>query len=178
MITEQVPSEFLVLIGGIVIQFNILENLLTVILVQLTGNDFLDVKAHIPFTGMGFGVKKALVDLLIKTKDGMIKGSPTDSYYTSSLRTNLDKVQDRRNSVAHSIWSSDSGKITRRRFKSKKAELESVIVEKIELEELLIAIEDCRVKLTTLILYERSLKQRPQIGQYLKTSSGSTPSEE
>lgn len=124
------PGEYLTLIGGIVTQFNMLDNLLTVMLVELTGNDFKDIKAHVPFANMNFGVKKVLLDLVVKTKEGVGQGSPLDAY-TNTLQQSLVIVQAKRNAVAHSTWSVENGTVLRRRFRAKKqVEIETTTVVK------------------------------------------------
>ena len=168
-----IPEDYLALIGGIVTEFNLLDQILTLLLVEITGNDMLTMRDHVPFANMNFGVKKILLDLLIKTSD-IQSGSPEENYY-SDIRIELDGVAEDRNAVTHSVWTTtDQGKVIRKRFRAKrKIEMEEVEVSLQSLKDQLSRIESCRSKLASIAFRLKFSKAAPHAGQKVKGSLSS-----
>lgn len=176
MRTEPIPNEYLARIGSIITTFNNLDHLLTVALVEITGNDFTDINSHIPFANMNYGVKKVMLDLIVKTKAESAPGLSHDldaiEGYMRSMRIELEEAAAERNAVAHSIWTSDGGHVTRRRMRAKrKVEIETIPVSLAELEVTLNKIERCRERLAAFAFTLKFSKVDPHWGQTRNSSS-------
>lgn len=170
-----IPDEYLLAIGSIVVDFNYLDNLLTTVLIEITGNSFLDINSHIPFVGMNFGIKKDLLDVLIKVKadSGVVLPNVRDFY--AILSPKIAQIQTKRNEIAHSSWAHRDGKVFRQRVKAKRnLRMEKVDVTLDELLALIGELEELRTNTMQLLAYIKVQRESPQIGQKENTSPSSS----
>ncbi len=159
-VISDMPEDFLTLIGAITIRFNTLDNSLMTAIVALTGGDTSELDAHIPYANLNFRARKTVLDMLVNALGEPKPDSPHD-WYKKDFQTSLDEAANKRNALAHSVWTVEDGTVVRRRLRSKKLlEMEKLPVTKQELLDLLSEIARCREGVRELFYYVLALKPK------------------
>jgi hypothetical protein len=127
-----VPDNFLIAIGRVTVQWNLLEAMLEMMLGKLAGMDVLaDARAKIMVNHMTWPLK---IDIFGSICNELVDDYPRLKGYRSTLEL-LNKAQQGRNRIVHALWGYEGGKVTINRATARgklKVQMEEISVEQID----------------------------------------------
>jgi hypothetical protein len=128
-----VPDEYLREIGLVVVYFNSLEFLLhSALVLELLGKPDSDGRANAIFAEMGFDQKLIAFESMLRISD---KTPRSAKHPFKAVRTLLGEAKDKRNIVAHHMWTGNNGIVHKSDVQLRKGALK-LVLDKVSLEEL------------------------------------------
>src|SRR5208283_2347695 len=109
---QPIPDEYLKAIGSVVVHWNYLEQVLNLFFIHLLGKKITDDRSHIIFAHMAFPQKMDVLSALVEKVEKLPEYSRFQEY-KSSVQPLLKVAQSGRNSIIHSMWGIEAGKMMR-----------------------------------------------------------------